>query len=249
MTEVLGNLGFAGILILARIGSCLAMLPGFGSHRLPVRIRILLALALSLAVSPMVMGQATQALSGLDEAGKARLIAAEMVVGTALGLMARLYMFGLQFAATLITNVIGLAATPGAPIDDSELAPPLVNLIMITATTVIFAANLHHAMLRALFDSYFAISIGSPLDPGWYLDQMVAKLSLTWSMGLRLAAPFVVFSVIVNLAIGFANKFTPMISVYFMTTGLTAALGLVLLFMIVDDMLGLFLQEILGFLD
>jgi flagellar biosynthetic protein FliR len=163
--------------------------------------------------------------------------------------MARLYMFGLQFAATLITNVIGLAATPGAPIDDSELAPPLVNLIMITATTVIFAANLHHAMLRALFDSYFAISIGSPLDPGWYLDQMVSKLSLTWSMGLRLAAPFVVFSVIVNLAIGFANKFTPMISVYFMTTGLTAALGLVLLFMIVDDMLGLFLQEILGFLD
>lgn len=248
MTEALGNLGFAGILILARVGACLAMLPGFGSQRIPVRIRILVALALSLAVSPMLMGQASQALAGVDEAGKARLIATEMVVGTALGLMARLYMFGLQFSATLITNVIGLAATPGAPIDDNELAPPLVNLVMITATAVIFAANLHHVMLRALFDSYTAIAIGSPLDPGWYLDQMMAKLSLTWSMGLRLAAPFVIFSLIVNLAIGFANKFTPMISIYFMTTGLIAALGLILLFISIDDMLGLFLQEIHGFL-
>jgi flagellar biosynthetic protein FliR len=120
---------------------------------------------------------------------------------------------------------------------------------MITATTVIFAANLHHVMLRALFDSYTAIAIGSPLDPGWYLDQLLAKLSLTWSMGLRLAAPFVIFSLIVNLAIGFANKFTPMISIYFMTTGLIAALGLILLFISIDDMVGLFLQEIHGFLD
>lgn len=248
MTDMFGNIGFVGILILARIGSCLAMLPGFGSQRIPVRIRILIALALSLAVSPMLMSQASQALAGVDEVGKARLIAGETIVGTALGLMARLYMFGLQFSATLITNVIGLAATPGAPIDDGELAPPLVNLIMITATTVIFATNLHHVMLRALFDSYTAIAIGASLDPGWYLDQMVAKLSLTWSMGLRFAAPFVIFSVIVNLAIGFANKFTPMISVYFMTTGLTAALGLILLFVTIDDMMGLFLQELAGFL-
>lgn len=248
MTDMFGNIGFVGILILARIGSCLAMLPGFGSQRIPVRIRILIALAMSLAVSPMLMSQASQALAGVDEVGKARLIAGETIVGTALGLMARLYMFGLQFSATLITNVIGLAATPGAPIDDGELAPPLVNLIMITATTVIFATNLHHVMLRALFDSYTAIAIGASLDPGWYLDQMVAKLSLTWSMGLRFAAPFVIFSVIVNLAIGFANKFTPMISVYFMTTGLTAALGLILLFVTIDDMMGLFLQELAGFL-
>ena len=77
---------------------------------------------------------------------------------------------------------------------------------------------------------------------------MVAKLFSHGRWGSGLLRPFVIFSVIVNLAIGFANKFTPMISVYFMTTGLIAALGLVLLFMTVDDMLGLFLQEILGFL-
>lgn len=249
MNAAVADLGFAVILILARVGACLAMLPGFGSQRFPVRIRILVALALSLAVSPLVIGQAEQALSGLDEASRAKLMAGEVIVGTGLGLMARLYMLGLQFSATLITNVIGLAATPGAPIDDTELLPPLVNLMTLTATTIIFAANLHHLMLRAMFDSYVAVGIGSPIDPGWYLDQIIAKLSLTWSMGLRLAAPFVVFSVIVNLAIGFANKFTPQISIYFMTTGLIAALGLFLLFFTIDDMLGLFLQEFAGFLD
>jgi flagellar biosynthetic protein FliR len=249
MTELFGNLGFAGLLIVARVGGCLAMLPGFGSHRIPLRIRILVALALSLAVSPMIIGEAGAALAGLSEFDKAKVMGGEMLVGTSLGLMARLYMYGLQFAANLLTNAIGLAATPGAPIDDGELAPPLVNLIMVTATALIFAVNLHHVMLLALFDSYSAIRIGASVDPGWHLDQIVLKLSATWSMGLRLAAPFVIFSLIVNLAIGFANKFTPQISIYFMTTGLIATLGLIVLFLTVDDMLGLFLQEIRGFLD
>ncbi len=249
MGEV-ADIGYAAILILGRVGACLAMLPGFGSTRFPVRFRLLLALALSLALSPLLLPAAQGVLMGVaGDAGKARLLAGEMVVGTGLGLMARLYILGMQFAASLITAAIGLAATPGAPIDDTELVPPLASLVTLTATAAIFAANLHYMMISALIDSYAAIGIGSPIDPGWYLDQMVAKISHTWSMGLRLASPFVVFAIIVNLAIGFANKFTPQISVYFMTMGLTAAAGLILLFFVFDDMIGLFLQEFNGFLD
>lgn len=249
MNALAADTGYAVLLILARVGACMALLPGFGSTRFPVRFRLLLALAFSLAISPMLMNAAQTVLATSDEAGRARLLAGEMVVGTGLGLMARAYMVGLQFAGTLITNVIGLAATPGAPIDDTEPQSPVVSLLTLSATMAIFAANLHYQMLGAIIDSYGAIAIGSPVDPGWYLDQLLNKLAITWSMGLRLAAPFVVFSIIVNLGLGFLNKFTPQISIYFMTTGLIAALGLILMYFMMDEMISLFVQEMHGFLQ
>lgn len=248
MINLTSDIGLVVILVLARIGSCLALLPGFGSTRVPMRIRLLLAVALSLAITPLVGGPAMQILAGATEVQKFRYIAGEMVVGFSLGLITRLYILGLQFAATLMTNVLGLAATPGLPIDDTEAQSPLVSLVAMSATVAIFAAGLHYEMLGAIIDSYAAIKLGSPIDPGWYLDQFIEKLNITWSMGLRLAAPFVVFSIVVNLGFGFLNKFTPQISVYFMTTGFVAACGLILFYALADDMMGLFLQEISSYL-
>ena len=60
---------------------------------------------------------------------------------------------GLSSGAMLTAAmVVGLAATPGAPIDDVEPSPPLVSLITMAATMVIFAARLEYKMLAALLD-------------------------------------------------------------------------------------------------
>ncbi len=247
MSEVLADTAFAGVLVLCRIGCCLMLLPGFGSARISMRIRLLIAIGITLTLAFFVFPEAKAAIRGASDSRKLLLLAGEVVNGATLGLLARLYLLALQFAATLATNMIGLAATPGAPIDDLEPSPPLVTLISMGATMLIFAAKLEYKLLAALTQSYELVKIGAPLDPGWYLEQVLQKLDLTWSLGLRLAAPFVVYSVIVNLAIGFANKFTPQISVYFIATGLVAAGGLVLLWFIADDMYGIFLQDFMDF--
>lgn len=248
MNLILADAAFAGVLVLCRIGCCLMLLPGFGSARIPMRVRLFIAIGITLTLAFFVFPEAQLAIRGASDSRKLSLLAGEVANGATLGLLARLYVLALQFAATLATNMIGLAATPGAPIDDLEPSPPLVTLISMGATMLIFAARLEYKLLAALIESYTLVKIGAPLDPGWYLDQVLQKLDLTWSLGLRLAAPFVVYSVIVNLAIGFANKFTPQISVYFIATGLVAAGGLVLLWFIVDDMYGVFLQDFMEFI-
>jgi flagellar biosynthesis protein FliR len=234
---------FVGVLILCRVGSCVMLLPGIGSSRIPMRFRALFAVAISLILLSVVYDVGVVAVRAAGEAGKPLLLASEIVNGLVIGLLARLVMVGLQFAATILTNVIGLAPTPGAPIDDTEPLPPLVSFISLSATMLIFATNLHHQFIRALIDSYTALKIGAPLDAGWYLDQMVQRLDQTSALALRLSGPFIVYSVVVNLAIGFANKFTPQISVYFITTGMVAAGGLLLVYFTIDDWLGLFLQD------
>jgi flagellar biosynthesis protein FliR len=248
LNAFLADTVFAGVLIFCRIGCCLMLLPGFGSARVPIRVRLLVAVGITLALIAFILPEARALAAEGGDDRKVTLLISETINGSLLGLLARLYILALQFSSTLATNMIGLAPTPGAPIDDLEPSPPLVSLVTMAATMVIFAAQLEYKLLGALIESYALLKIGSPLDAGWYLDQFLQKLQATSALGLRLAAPFVVYAVIVNLAIGFANKFTPQISVYFITTGLVTAGGLVLLWFIVDDMYGLFLQEFMAFI-
>lgn len=208
-----------------------------------MRFRALFAVAISLILLSVIYDVGVVAVRSAGEAGKPLLLASEIVNGLVIGLLARLVMVGLQFAATILTNVIGLAPTPGAPIDDTEPLPPLVSFISLSATMLIFVTNLHHQFIRALIDSYSALKIGAAFDAGWYLDQLLLRLDQTSALALRLSGPFIVYSVVVNLAIGFANKFTPQISVYFITTGMVAAGGLFLVYFTIDDWLGLFLQD------
>jgi flagellar biosynthesis protein FliR len=234
---------FVGVLILCRVGSCMMLLPGMGSTRIPMRFRALLAVAISLTLWSLLYQVAVEATRHVGESGKPLLLAGEILNGLVIGLLARLLMVALQFSATILTNVIGLAPTPGVPIDDTEPLPPLVSLISLSATALVFATNLHLQLLRALVDSYDALKIGAPVDPGWYLDQLLQRLSQTSELALRLSGPFIVYSILVNLAIGFANKFTPQISVYFVTTGMVAAGGLFLIYFTFDEWMGLFLQD------
>ncbi len=232
-----------GVLVLCRVGSCMMILPGFGSTRIPMQFRALLAVALSLTLLPLLYETGAEATQRAGESGKPLLLGGEILNGLTIGLLARLFMVALSFSATILTNVIGLAPTPGLPIDDTEPAPPMVNLISLTATMLIFATNLHHEFIRVLISSYGALKISNPIDMGWYLDEILERLAQTSSLALRLCGPFIVYSIVVNLAIGFANKFTPQISVYFITTGMVAAGGLFLVYFTIDDWVSLFLQE------
>jgi flagellar biosynthesis protein FliR len=249
MTAILQESVFIGVLILCRIGSCMMLLPGFGSTRVPMRIRLLLAVAVSIAFFPMLYQPALSVAREVSAVSQPVLLVNEIINGVMFGLLARLYMIGLQFAATVLTNSIGLAPTPGAPLDDTEAAPPLVSFISLCGTIFIFATNLHLVMLRALLDSYDVVKIGAPLDVSWHIDQLLAGLEKTSMLGLRLSGPYIIYSIIANLAIGFVNKFTPQISVYFVTTGMVAAGGLFLVYFTIDDWLSLFRQDFISFLD
>jgi flagellar biosynthesis protein FliR len=243
------ELSFAVVLVICRTGGCMMLLPGFGSNRLPMRIKSMLAIAVSLALSPILFQKVQAVALTADDQQKVVLIFSELLSGISFGLLSRLFIVGLQFSATIVTNMIGLAPTPGVPIDDTEVAPPLVTFISLCGTMMVFATNMHIQLLGALVDSYDLVQVGAPLDFGFHLDRILATLSKTSELGLRLSGPFIVYSIVVNLTIGFVNKFTAQISVYFLTTGLVAAGGLVMIYFTISDWLNLFSQDFIGFFN
>ena len=62
--------------------------------------------------------------------------------------------------------------------------------------------------------------IGQALSLPWSMQRTLAVLQGSFVAGLQCGSPFVVLSIVVNLALGLANKMTPQLSVYFAFSGI-----------------------------
>lgn len=239
---------FAAFLVFCRVGGCLMMVPGFSSPRLPVRIRLLMALGVALAVMPLVHQQVMTSAAAIGEALRPVLVLSETLLGAAIGLTARLYLLGLQFAAIFAANAIGLAGIPGQPLEDSEALPPISSIISLAAVMMLFASGLHLVAIAALIESYGALPIRLAVDPVWLGENLTASLAQSSLMALQLAGPFAVYAVVVNFAMGLANKFVPQVSMYFASLGVVTMGGLLLLWVVAPGWLAIFRDSYAGWL-
>ncbi len=232
---------FAVCLVLCRLGGCLILAPGFSSPRFPVQVRILLAVALSLALSPLLWDELRPVVSNAGSAARIQLMVSESLFGLLIGLMARVFILAVQFAGTAIANMIGLAGIPGIPLDEAESGSPLATLLSSATVLLIISAGLHLEFIRAMLDSYSIVPAGTSYAAQQSAMNLVQALAETSLMALRLMSPFLAYAVIVNVALGLANRFTPQISVYHASTGLVMLGGFVLLLLLWRDWGSVFL--------
>jgi flagellar biosynthetic protein FliR len=237
------RLGFAAFLIFCRVGGCLMLLIGYASARVPMTVRLAIAIAISLALLPLLWQPLDRALAAAPRERYPFFVASELLVGIGLGLMCRLFLAALQFGATVAANAAGFAGVPGAPIDDSEPAPTLVTFMSLAATVLIFLLDLHLQVFRALIESYAALPPAPGFNAAWMLERLGNELRDVFALSLRLCGPFIIYAVIANLAIGLLSKLTPQISVYFVSLGAITLGGLLLLLIVGDQWLLLFANE------
>ena len=243
MTPELSQSIFAIFLVFCRIGGCVLFAPGLSSNRAPMQIRLWLTVGITAAVMPLLHTAVGERLKTIPLEQQPLLILTETFVGAAIGLMGRFYLLALQLAATAASNFIGLAGIPGVPLEDSESGSPLATLASSAAVMMILFMGLHIEMLRAALDSYDVIMLDATLPVKALLANILNVLAETSLLSLRLAAPFLVYGVIVNFAIGMGNRFAPHISVYHATTGAVMLGGFLLLYLLWGEWILLFIDS------
>lgn len=227
-------------IVFCRIGGCLMLMPGFSSPRVPARLRLFIAIGVTLALTPAVLPSVAAAVPEPHPAILLRAIVTETLIGTLIGLMARFFYLALQTIATAMATATGLGQLPGLPIDEAEASTPFVTLITLTATTLMFITNQHAEVIRALAGSYARIAPVSAFSAQASLIQLADRVSDTFFLALRIGSPFMIYAVVVNLAIGLMNKLTPTIPVYFISLPFVITGGLFLLYFSGPEALRLF---------
>lgn len=222
-----------------RVGACFMVLPGFSSSRIPMQIRLFLAVAVSMAVLPILWDTIYPRVSD-PVASYVSLIVFETLTGAVIGLIARYYVLGLQFAGTSLTMMMGFNAPPTQDVIEDTSENQLTNLISFVGLLLLFLLDFHHVVMRALVDSYSVMPLGAGFNPQSALITLTDTLAQTFMIMLRLASPFILYGLVFNIAIGLINKLAPQIPIYFISLPFLIAGGLLLLYFGISSMLEIF---------
>lgn len=225
LQDVLQSNLFAFFMVFARVGAAVMLIPGFGETFVPPRMRLMIALGISLVVTPVVSAQ----IPALPESPVALFLAlgGEILIGIFLGAMARFLFFALQTAGMIMAYQTGLAnaliADPTAAVQGALFSA----FLGLLGVVIIFELGLHYLMLQAVVDSYGLFAPGHlpPLDD---VSNMAARVvSDSFDLSMRIAAPFIVVGLVFYLGLGLLGRLMPQIQVFFIVLPLQIALGLV----------------------
>ena len=248
MSALTPTIVLTAFIVFCRIGGCLLVIPGFSSPRVLMRARLFVAIAVSLALTPMLQAEVQPQVENAQPIALLGLMLSESLKGVLIGLLGRFFFLALETMTIAIANAIGLVSALGTPMEMEEAAPTISSLVSLVAVLLIFVTDLHWEIFRGLAASYNVLPVKQGFDPRIGLLQLTDDASKTFLFTLRIAAPFLVFSVVANVAIGLINKLVPQVPVSFIAAPFLLAGGMVIFYFTARPALDLFISAFAGWL-
>ncbi len=227
-------------LVFLRVGAALALMPAFGDQVVPQRIRLILALAFTAIVAPAVADDMSGTEGMLPSAG------VEVVVGLALGIGLRMFIFALQVAASIIAQATSLSQLFGGSTPEPQ--PAVGNLMTAAALALAVLSGLHVKVASFLILSYDILPAGRLPLAADLADWGLLQLTHSFALAFALAAPFVIGSVVYNVALGIINRAMPQLSVLLVGAPALTAASLVLMLVAMPLILAVWLGQFDAFL-
>jgi flagellar biosynthetic protein FliR len=215
---------FAAGLVFSRLAALVMLIPGIGDQSVPPRIRLSFALLMTLMLFPLLEARAPALPATVG--ATSLLVIKEIVVGLLIGAILRIFFGTMATAGEVVSLQTTLSFSQTAAPGQAQPTVSLSAFLTLLGLVLIMATDLHHMFLSAIARSYslFPIGRGVPVqDAGALAVQTVGK---SFALGLQLAAPVVVFSLIFNVATGLVGRAMPQFQVFFVATPLIVLLGL-----------------------
>jgi len=229
------------LLVFARVGTMVMLLPAIGEMGVPSRVRLLLALAIAVALTPTVQN-AYPAQAPATSIALGIMILQEVTAGMLVGAAARIIMSGLQVAGFLVASQIGLAYAQTMDPTQNTQGAVVGNFMTLLGTVLIFATDLHHLAIGAIAGSYKMIQPGGHLPTADLLQLVIRLTSSSFALGFQLAAPFLVFGFAIYAALGVLAKLMPQLQIFFLAMPINIMAGLVIMAAMLGAMMTLFLN-------
>ena len=230
------------VLIFARVGSILMLMPALGEMVVPVRMRLGFALVFSLVLFPIV----SPSLPPLpnDVIQVLVYLLHELAIGLILGAITRLVTLAAAVAGSVIAFQAGLSGAQGADIVNGGAPGALIGgFLSMLGVVLIFATDLHHVALMAIRDSYMIFSPKDPLMFGDAAQMALQSAASAFVIGVQMSAPFIVLGLVFYLGMGILGRMMPQLQVFFVAMPATIWVGLILLALLLTMMMGWYLTH------
>src|SRR4030081_1090316 len=211
--SLLPPISHAFMLGFARIAAMVMLLPGLGETNIPVRVKLAIALLLTLIILPL-----HRAAYHVDMQSLTPLIVLmvhEIIIGIVLGATARVTLSALQVAGSVIAQQLGLGFVTSVDPTQGQQGLLIGNFLTILGLPLLFSTDSHHLVISALNDSYSIFSPGEMMPSGDVAALATRASAAAFRIGLQLSAPFLVFGLVFNIGLGVLARLMPQMQVFF----------------------------------
>jgi flagellar biosynthetic protein FliR len=211
---------------LARIFGLLMAAPIFSNAALPTRVRLITALAVTIAISPLV-----PALPGIPAGSWLGLavIAQQTLIGVLMGFTIRIAFATVDIAGEAIGLQMGLSfAVAYDPLNAGQ-TPVLTEFMGLLTALIFLALNGHLMILSGLVESFRLLPLSvEPISRTGFSD-LLRWAGVIFATGLLLALPLVTALLIANIALGVLSRIAPQLNLFAVGFPVTLALGFIVL--------------------
>jgi flagellar biosynthetic protein FliR len=242
--SLLPALAASFMLVFARIGAMVMLLPGFGETNIPVRVRLGIALALTLIILPLHRN--AYQISMTSMAPLLVMMFHEIVIGVVLGATARVTLAALAVAGSVIAQQLGLGFVTSVDPTQGQQGVLIGNFLTILGLTLLFATDTHYLIIEALSASYTIFAPGELMPSGDIASLATRAFAGAFKIGIQLSAPFIVFGLVFNLGLGVLARLMPQMQVYFVGVPLSIMVGFLIFALVLTAMMGTYLNYFIG---
>lgn len=234
----------AFVLVFARVGTLIMLMPGLGERFIAMRARLAFALLLTLVMLPAA--QASLPIGTLLQDLKAMLgiLFSEIAVGLVIGFAARMIVAALQTAGAIIAQELGLSfamtVDPTLGVQNVSIG----NFLVVLGVTLVFVTDLHHLAIAAVHDSYRLLPAGGMPPTQDAAILAIRAVARGFRLAIQIAAPFIVFGLIFNLGLGVLSRLMPQLQVFFLAMPALILVGMLILMATLGILMSAYLEAL-----
>lgn len=238
---ILPETAFALLLIFARVGALIMVLPALGERAVPSRLRLVFAWAFTLLLYPVL----SPAFAGMADTlyGALSRLVVEVVTGLLIGLSVRLVMSALYIAGSAIAMQTGLGFAQNVDPTQGVQAALFASFLSVFAVTMIFLTDLHYMLIRAIVDSYTLFKPGALVPVDDFAAMAFRTVAGSFRVAVQIAAPFLVFGLIFYLGIGILSRLMPQVQIFFVAMPVNILVGFLLFMILLAAIMTWFLRH------
>jgi len=212
-----------GLLLLTRLSLILVMVPGFAGQALPVRLRMTIAILITV-VMDWGMGGIVVAMPE-DVVSPILLFAREALLGAGIGLAVRLIFASVEAAGAVAGTSMALALNVLLDPATGQQNLTLGALLGMVASLAFVALDGHHQVIGTLFAHIEAYPIGETAF-SVNVDAIAAAGVSIANTAMLLAAPVVVITMIIYVALALVGRLVPQVNLFGVGLSLVIGAGL-----------------------
>jgi len=226
---------------LIRISAMFVALPLFSLRAVPARVRLILSLAITLVIIPVLPSYPMVEMFSYQ----GFLVAvAQVMIGLTSGFILQLVFSALLFAGQGVALSMGLGFAAMVDPQNGQQVPVIAQFYVMTSTLIFLSLDGHLLLIQMLLDSFTSLPIG--IDGITKTDIWTI---LTWSSrmfagGLLLTMPIIVSLLLVNISLGVATRAAPQLNIFSVGFPVTLMLGMLLVWLTLPDVLDQFTSSL-----